>query len=95
MGTAAARGRFSLPLKGNPNVRSRWDYAFHFDAGLYAAHLRQWAETKGVVRHEGRIVDVTQDGENGHVRSVKLDDGRELSADLLRNLSIAPDFADC
>jgi tryptophan halogenase len=85
--TAAARGRFSLPLKGNANVRSRWDYAFHFDAGLYAAHLRKWAEGKGVVRHEGRIVDVTQDGENGHVRSVKLDDGRELSADLFIDCS--------
>src|SRR5205085_939668 len=85
--TAAARGRFSLPLKANPNVRSRWDYAFHFDAGLYAAHLRRWAEAKGVVRHEGRIVDVTQDGESGHVRSVKLADGRELSADLFIDCS--------
>jgi tryptophan 7-halogenase len=80
--TAAARGRFSLPLKGSANVRSRWNYAFHFDAGLYAAHLRRWAESKGVVRHEGRIVDVAQDAESGHVRSVKLADGRELSADL-------------
>jgi tryptophan halogenase len=84
--TAAARGRFSLPLKGNANVRSRWDYAFHFDAGLYGVQLRKWAEARGVVRHEGRIVDVTQDGESGHVRSVKLSDGRELSADL---------FVDC
>jgi tryptophan halogenase len=84
--TAAARGRFSHPLKGNANVWSKWDYAYHFDASLYAAHLRKWAEGLGVVRHEGRIVDVTQDSESGHVRSVKLSDGRELSADL---------FVDC
>jgi len=84
--TAAARGRFSHPLKGNANVWSKWDYAYHFDASLYAAHLRKWAEGLGVVRHEGRIVDVTQDSESGHVRSVRLSDGRELSADL---------FVDC
>ena len=84
---AAARGRFGLPNRRNPNNRSRWDYAFHFDAGLYAAHLRHWSEKAGVVRHEGRIVDVKQDGKTGHVRSVKLADGRELSADLFIDCS--------
>jgi tryptophan halogenase len=84
---AAARGRFAIPNKRNPENRSRHDYAFHFDAGLYSAHLRQWAQNKGVVRHEGRVVEVTQDGKNGHVTSVKLADGRELSADLFIDCS--------
>lgn len=79
---AAAAGRFAMPNRRNPNRRMRWDYAFHFDAGLYAAYLRKWAEQRDVVRHEGKIVDVAQDGENGGITSVKLSDGRELSADL-------------
>jgi tryptophan 7-halogenase len=85
--TAAARGRFLPPNKAKPGALSRYDFAFHFDAGLYAAHLREYAEKRGVVRHEGKIVDVKRDGKSGHVRSVKLEDGRELSADLFIDCS--------
>jgi tryptophan halogenase len=34
-------------------------YAYHFDAGLYAAFLREKAEANGVIRHEGRITRST------------------------------------
>ncbi|UVO51866.1 tryptophan 7-halogenase [Sphingomonas sp. SUN019] len=57
-------------------------YAFHFDAGLYAAFLRQFAEAKGVVRHEGRIVDVRRDGESGDVAALVLDGERVIAGDL-------------
>lgn len=79
---AASRGRFSLPNKQNPHNRGRWDYAFHFDAGLYARFLRGWCEANGVIRHEGKIVQVKQDAKTGLVTSVKLEDGHEHSADL-------------
>ena len=36
---------------------------------------------------KGKIVDVVQDGETGHVTSVKLADGRELTADLYLDCS--------
>ncbi|MGI8706575.1 MAG: tryptophan halogenase family protein [Sphingomicrobium sp.] len=87
---AASRGRFaSLPRRpaaGAPR-RPNYDYAYHFDAGRYAAHLREYAEALGVTRHEGKIVDVKQDGKSGLVRSVKLTDGRELKADLFIDCS--------
>ena len=57
-------------------------YAFHFDAGLYAAYLRRFAEASGVTRTDGRVVDVSLNGETGHVSNVKLESGETLSADL-------------
>ncbi len=57
-------------------------YAFHFDAGLYAAYLRRYAEARGVTRVEGRIVDVRRHGDNGDIASLGLEGQREVAADL-------------
>ena len=84
---AAERGRFGRP---GPNARlplSQLVYAFHFDAGLYARFLRSYAEDRRVKRIEGKIVDVAQDGENGHVLSVGLADGRSVDGELFIDCS--------
>ena len=62
-------------------------YAFHFDAGLYGQFLRRHSERKGVQRIEGKIVDVALDGATGHVRSVKLADGRTVDGELFIDCS--------
>jgi tryptophan halogenase len=62
---AARSGKFMLPAKDPGQVLSSLKYAFHFDAGLYAKFLRQYAEKRGVVRHEGRVIDVAQRSEDG------------------------------
>ena len=74
----AMAGRFGrMPqIEGAP--LSGLHYAFHFDAGLYAAYLRRYAERLGVTRIEGKIADVSLDGETGDIRSLKLEDGREV-----------------
>ncbi len=62
-------------------------YAFHFDASLYAAFLRRYAEERGVVRHEGRIARVTRDGERGDVTALVLEDGSEIKGDFFIDCS--------
>jgi tryptophan 7-halogenase len=78
-------GRFDRPSPDPASILSTFGYAYQFDAGLYARYLRTRAEANGVVRLEGRIVDTALNA-RGHVASVKLEDGRRLSADL---------FVDC
>jgi len=61
-------------------------HAFQFDASLYAKYLRSLAEQHGVVRTEGRIVDV-QMAENGDIASVTLEGDRKIEADFFIDCS--------
>ena len=84
---ACHQNKFAFPDKRNPNSPlADLDYAYHFDASLFARFLRGESEARGVTRVEGRIVEVVQHPESGFVKSVKLTDGREVEADL---------FVDC
>ena len=83
MAWAAARvNKFEPPMADNRNIRSRHDYAYHFDATRYAAFLRRYSEARGVTRHEGRVADVARDPETGFVTSVTTEDGRGFEGDL-------------
>ena len=84
---AAQLGKFGraarLPGRQMPSV----NYAFQFDAATYAAFLRRYSERRGVVRQEGRIVDVRQNGESGFIESVVTQDGRSFAGDLFIDCS--------
>lgn len=84
---AAASNRFAPPNDQPGRLPSGYDYAFHFDAGLYAAYLRQYAEARGVKRIEGRIDHVALRSEDGFVDRVTLGDGRSISGDLFIDCS--------
>lgn len=75
-------GKFQHPSQDKRLIQSTFDYAYHFDAGLYARYLRQYSEARGVLREEGRVASVQQDGENGFITSVTLEDGRRFEGDL-------------
>lgn len=83
---AAAQDRFDRD-PGNPQAPSGVSWAYHFDAARYAAYLRERAEGGGVVRVEGCVVDVSQDGETGLITGVTLDDGRRVEADFFIDCS--------
>ncbi|MEO0696872.1 MAG: tryptophan halogenase family protein [Pseudomonadota bacterium] len=88
MGWAMSKaGRFSHPLPDRRQIQSTFDYAYHFDAILYAAYLRRFAEERGVARIEGKVSDVQLDPENGFIRSVTLEDNRTFEAELFIDCS--------
>ena len=83
---AAEAKRFQHPQGAPDEIGSNFGYAYQMDSGLYAKLLRSYAEARGVTRVEGKIGDVSLDPGTGFVRAVRLEDGREVSADL---------FVDC
>ncbi|HEX8233634.1 MAG TPA: tryptophan halogenase family protein [Caulobacteraceae bacterium] len=84
--TAALQNRFGRNTRPANSVLPEQPYAFHFDAGLYARHLRRFAEARGVERREGKIVHTRLDGESGFIAAVRLEDGTEVEGDM---------FVDC
>jgi tryptophan 7-halogenase len=83
---AIAGNRFAHVERPPGSVLPPLPYAYHFDASLYAKFLRGFAEKRGVVRLEGKIVAVERDQHNGDVAAVLLANGTRVSGDL---------FVDC
>ncbi|WKL56718.1 tryptophan 7-halogenase [Asticcacaulis sp. ZE23SCel15] len=84
---AASRGRFAPPSPDPRNVLSTYDYAYHFDAGLYAAYLREYAQKRGVIHVEGKVSHVALNPETGFVGAVHLSNGQVFDGDLFIDCS--------
>src|SRR5437870_6053888 len=83
---AIAGNRFAHVQREPGSVQPPLPYAYHFDASLYAKFLRGFAEKRGVVRQEGKIVAVERNQQNGDVAAVLLANGTRVEGDL---------FVDC
>lgn len=60
-------------------------WAYHFDAGLYAAYLRRYCEALGVKRIEGLVDNVVE--QDGEIASVSLKDGPSIAGDFFIDCS--------
>ena len=83
---AARMDRFAHPDPDPESLLSTYSYAYQFDAGLYAAYLRAYAEARGVRRVEGKIKAAPQHAGTGFVESVLLENGERVAGEL---------FVDC
>ena len=83
---AIAGNRFAHVERPAGSVLPPLPYAYHFDASLYARFLRDYAEKRGVIRQEGKIVAVERNQQNGDVAAVLLANGARVEGDL---------FVDC
>jgi tryptophan 7-halogenase len=84
---AARVGKFGRTPPSPGRVQPNVNYAFQFDASTYAAYLRRYSERRGVVRREGKIVDVRQNGETGLIEAVQLSDGSLVRGDFFIDCS--------
>lgn len=78
-------GRCGPSLTDKPGIQL--NKAYHFDAKLYAAFLRRYAERLGVSRIEGHVRKVDLDAEDGRVTRLDLGDGRTVCGDLFFDCS--------
>ncbi len=70
-----------------PKMLPDVNYAYHFDAGLYAKFLREFAEARGVDRIEGKVSEVAQNHNTGDIESLRLESGRVIEGDLFIDCS--------
>ena len=85
--TMAYANRFALPDPDPTKIESTFNYAYQFDATLFAPFLRGVAEGLGAKRIEGRIIDVELDGESGNVAAIRLENGERVDGDLFIDCS--------
>jgi tryptophan 7-halogenase len=86
--SAAYAGKFmrSVPdMKSSPLADIV--HAFHFDAGLYARFLRDYAEARGVVRTEGKIRQSLLREPDGYIDAVVMESGERIGGDLFIDCS--------
>lgn len=85
---ASKVNKFSHPqpeARGSPLASV--EYAYQFDASLYGKYMREVAESRGVQRIEGKVVDVKQRAEDGFLESLKLESGEEVSGEFFIDCS--------
>ena len=79
---AARAGRFAPQTAHGPV-----HHAYHFDAAAYGRFLRSQAEAGGVLRTEGRVVEVALDPEDGFIEALTLESGERVEGDLFVDAS--------
>lgn len=84
---AARKNRFRVPLTDGDLLSSSYDYAYQFDATLFAPFLRDLSLSRGAKRLEATVTRAIRDAATGDVSALEFTDGRTLAADLFIDCS--------
>lgn len=84
---AAKQNKFAFPSDDVNSLFSSFSYAYHIDAGLYAAFLRSFSEALGVVRIEGTAVDIEVAPDSGNIVALNLASGERVEGDFFIDCS--------
>ncbi len=84
---AARADKFMRPIEDPTSLASRIPYAYHLDATLYGQFLRKFAESQGVRRIEGKVIDTELSVETGFLTSIKLESGEKIEGDFFIDCS--------
>jgi tryptophan halogenase len=84
---AARMAKFAPPTQDVKSVFSTFGYAYQFDATLFAPYLRTYAEARGVVRTEGKVVATSLHPESGFIEAITLQSGERIEGDLFIDCS--------
>jgi len=84
---AAHMGRFARTEDYVTDDLPPINYAYHLDAIAFAKFLRGYAEKRGVIRKEGKVIDVNLNPENGYVTSLTMENGDLIEGDLFIDCS--------
>lgn len=85
--SAARQARFSRPINIPGSPLAEINYAYHFDASLYARYLSGYAQQRGVVHVEGMIEHIPLDPDTGFIKSLILKSGEVIEGDLFLDCS--------
>lgn len=83
----ARHNKFALPKVNHDIELSTFNYAFHFDAVLFAKYLRNIAQTLGVSRIESTVTQVNQCPDSGFITSLELQSGATINGELFIDCS--------
>jgi tryptophan halogenase len=81
------QNRFTRPHPNPTSGLSVFDWAVHFDAGLFARMLRDYSLKRGVMHVDARILHATLRAEDGFIESVTVEGGRRISGALFIDCS--------
>jgi tryptophan halogenase len=79
--------KFALPKPNQDVELSSFNYAFHFDAGLFAKYLSSYAQKLGVKRIEATVQLVNQDASSGFIKSLGLSNDQTIEGELFIDCS--------
>jgi tryptophan halogenase len=84
---AAKHNRFAKMERVGDTGLPGINYAYHFDASLFAKYLRKYCEQYKVTRTEGKIVETRLRANDGFIESVVLQTGEIIAGDLFIDCS--------